>query len=138
MNYTITTRVDAPFDDVIAAVTTALEAEKFGILADIDVQATLREKLDVESNQYRILGACNPSLAHQALTHEPNLGTLLPCNVIVYETDESVVVSAVDPRRLVDITENPQLEEISTHVYERFEQVITAVSNQFSSEGASK
>ncbi len=138
MKYTITTTVDAPFDDVIAAVTTALEAEGFGILADIDVKATLREKLDVDVDQYRILGACNPALAHQGLAREPALGALLPCNVIVYKTDEKIVVSAVDPQRLLELTENPQLAEISTDVHERFGRVITAVGEQFSSEGASQ
>ncbi|MDQ2051713.1 DUF302 domain-containing protein [Natronolimnohabitans sp. A-GB9] len=135
MTYTITTTVEAPFDDVIGEVTTVLEDEGFGVLSDIDVQTTLKEKLDVHVDQYRILGACNPSLAHQGLAQEPELGALLPCNVIVYETDDDIVVSAVDPQRLLEVADNPQLEEISTDVHERFERVITAIDEQFPSGG---
>ena len=138
MTYTSTTTVDAPFDDVIAEVTTALGDEGFGILSNINVQTTLKEKLDVDVDQYQILGACNPALAHQGLAQEPALGALLPCNVIVYEADDDIVVSAVDPQRLLDVTDNPQLEEISTDVHERFERVITAVGKQFPSGGESQ
>ena len=138
MTYTITTTVEAPFDDVIAEVTTALEDEGFGILSDIDVRSTLKEKLDVDVDQYRILGACNPSLAQQGLAQEPELGALLPCNVIVYETDGDIVVSAVDPQQLLGVADNPQLEEISTDVHERFERVITAIDGQFPSGGESR
>ena len=138
MTYTITTTVTAPFDDVLSEVTTALEDEGFGILSDIDVKSTLKEKLDVDVDQYQILGACNPALAHLGLVEEPELGALLPCNVIVYEADNDVVVSAVDPQRLLDVTDNPQLEEISTDVHERFERVITAIAEQFPSGGESQ
>ena len=138
MTYTITTTVDAQFDDVITEVTTALEDEGFGILANIDVQTTLKEKLDVDVDQYQILGACNPALAHQGLVEEPELGALLPCNVIVYEADDDIVVSAVDPVQLLNVADNPQLEEISTDVHERFERVITAVGAQFPTESNSQ
>ena len=121
MTYTITTTVEAQFDDVVAEVTTALEDEGFGILSTIDVQTTLKEKLDVDVDQYQILGACNPALAHQGLAQEPALGTLLPCNVIVYEADDDIVVSAVDPQKLLAVADNPHLEEIATDVHERFE-----------------
>jgi len=131
MTYTITTTTDAPFDDVVATVTTTLQEEGFGLLCDIDVQTTLKEKLDVETNRYQILGACNPPLAHEGLAEEPELGALLPCNVIVYETDgDDVVVSAVDPQQLVGITENPDLDKIAVDVHERFERVITTVSDE--------
>ena len=138
MTYTITTTVDAQFDDVIAEVTDALEDEGFGILANINVQTTLKEKLDVDVDQYQILGACNPALAHQGLVEEPELGALLPCNVIVYEADDGIVVSAVDPEQLLNVADNPQLEEISTDVHERFERVITAVGEQFPTESDSQ
>ena len=138
MTYTITTTVDAQFDDVVAEVTTALEDEGFGVLSTINLQMTLKEKLDVDIDQYQILGACNPALAHQGLVEEPALGALLPCNVIVYEADEKIVVSAVDPQRLIELTDNPQLEAISTDVHERFERVITAVAEQFPSGGESQ
>ncbi|AUV84508.1 hypothetical protein C2R22_23480 (plasmid) [Salinigranum rubrum] len=131
MTYTITTTIDAPFDDVVTAATTALQDEGFGLLCDINVKTTLKEKLDVDVDQYRILGACNPPLAHEGLTEEPELGALLPCNVIVYETDGGdVVVSAVDPQQLVGITENPDLDEIAVDVHDRFERVIATVSDE--------
>ena len=138
MTYTITTTIDAQFDDVVAEVTTSLEDEGFGVLSTIDLQTTLKEKLDVDIDQYQILGACNPALAHQGLVEEPALGALLPCNVIVYEANDDIVVSAVDPERLLDVTENPRLEEISTDVHERFERVIIAVAEQFPSGGESQ
>ncbi|WP_416840221.1 DUF302 domain-containing protein [Haloferax sp. DFSO52] len=132
MTYTITTTIEAPFNDVLDAVSTELQNEGFGILADIDVQATLKKKLDVETEQYRILGACNPPLAHEGLTEDPNLGALLPCNVVVYEDDGGhVVVSAVDPGRLVGVAENSELDGIAAEVTDRFENVVDAVDEQF-------
>ncbi|WP_049913511.1 DUF302 domain-containing protein [Haloferax prahovense] len=136
MTYTITTTIEAPFDDVLDAVTAELQSEGFGILADIDVQATFEKKLDVETEKYRILGACNPPLAHEGITEEPDLGALLPCNVVVYETkDGDVVVSAIDPEQLVGITENPNLNHIGTEVKSRFEDVVNAVEEQFATGG---
>lgn len=132
MTYTITTTIDAQFGDVVAAVTTALQDEGFGILSDIDVQTTLKKKLDVDIDQYQILGACNPPLAHEGLTEDPELGALLPCNVIVYETDAGdVVVSAIDPEQLVGIAEHSELDEIAGDVHDRFERVIATVSDEF-------
>src|SRR5512137_1574277 len=91
-------KLDRDFDVVLAKLPEALKAEGFGVLTEIDVQATLRKKLDVDFRRYRILGACNPPFAHQALQHSLDVGMLLPCNVIVYETDAGkTVVSAVDP-----------------------------------------
>jgi uncharacterized protein (DUF302 family) len=131
MNYTIQTAVTGEFDDVVDTTIAALKDEGFGVLCDIDVKTTLKEKLDVDVDQYRILGACNPPLAHEGLAEEPELGALLPCNVIVYETDDGdVVVSAVDPQQLVGITENNNLDEIAVDVHERFERVIATVSDE--------
>ena len=131
MTYTITTTTDAPFDDAVAAVSTALQEEGFGVLCDIDVQATLKEKLGEEFRQYRILGACNPALAHESLNEEIELGVLLPCNVIVYETDDgAVTVSAVDPQQLVNIADNEALDSIATEVHERFERVLASVAEE--------
>lgn len=134
MAYTKSKTVDAPFDDVIPAVSDALADEGFGILADIDVQTTLKEKIDVEIDQYRILGACNPPLAHEGLSQEPDLGALLPCNVVVYEPadDDAIVVSAVDPQALIGVTENPALDSIATDVAERFDRVLAEVDEEFS------
>jgi uncharacterized protein (DUF302 family) len=123
--------VDAEFDRAVETTMDALGDEGFGVLCDIDVRATFEEKLDREFRQYRILGACNPALAHEGLTEEPGLGTLLPCNVVVYETDDGeVVVSAVDPRELVGVAGNPALDSIATEVHDRFERVLTVVADE--------
>ena len=127
MDYTIQKRVDGDFDDVIERTTAALEDEGFGILSDIDFGGTFDAKLDLdeEYRNYRVLGACNPGLAHQGLDEEIGLGTLLPCNVAVYETDEGdVVVAAVDPKRLLGLAENPDIDFVSEEVTERFERVL--------------
>jgi len=127
MDYTIQKQVDADFDATVERTIDALEDEGFGVLCDIDVQATFAEKLDEEFRQYRILGACNPQLAFEGLADEIELGALLPCNVIVYETDDGVTVSAVDPERLVGITDNDDLDSISEEVGERFERVLDSL-----------
>lgn len=132
MTYTITTTLDASFETVLTELTNALEDEGFGILSDIDVQSTFHEKLDVEVNQYRILGACNPPLAHEGIAAEPNLGALLPCNVAIYESAEGeVVVSAVDPVQLLELAENPALDPIADEVKARLERVIDELDAQF-------
>ena len=128
MEYTIQTTVTGEFDDVVNATNAALKDEGFGVLCDIDIQATLKEKLGEEFRQYRILGACNPPLAYEGLNAETGLGALLPCNVIVYEDDNGdIVVSAVDPEQLVGIADNDALDSIATEVTERFERVLAAV-----------
>lgn len=125
MGYTMQEQVDGEFDTVVEETVTALEDEGFGVLCDIDVQATFAKKLDREFRQYRILGACNPELAYQGLEDELELGALLPCNVIVYETDDGdIIVSAVDPKQLVGITDNSALDSISEDVFDRFERVL--------------
>ncbi len=124
MSYTHRTQVDGEFDDVVAETIDALEDEGFGVLCDIDVRETLKQKLDEDFRQYRILGACNPQLAHQGLEDDPELGTLLPCNVVVYDDDDGVVVSAVDPKRLIGVAENDDLDPIGDDAYERFERVL--------------
>jgi uncharacterized protein (DUF302 family) len=118
--FTIRYTVDGEFDDVVDATVDALGEEGFGVLCDIDVQATLKEKLDADFRQYRILGACNPPLAHEALREELELGALLPCNVVVYERDDgSVGVSAVDPGVMLSVVDNPQLDPVADEVADR-------------------
>lgn len=125
MPYTLDERVSGEFDIVISRTEEALADEGFGILSDIDVQHAFAEKLDAEFRQYRILGACSPPLAKQALVEEIQLGALLPCNVVVYETDEgSVGVSAVDPHKLLSVVDNPALDDIADDVRESFERVL--------------
>jgi uncharacterized protein (DUF302 family) len=121
-------RVGGDFDEIVEQTTAALKDEGFGVLCDIDVQQTFKEKLDEEYRQYRILGACNPELAHEALGHELVLGALLPCNVVVYETDDGGVgVSAVDPEALLSVSDNSNLEPIAEDVKNRFDVVLEAL-----------
>lgn len=134
MDYTIQTKVTGEFDDVVDATLAALEDEGFGVLSDIDIQATLDAKLGEEFRQYRILGACNPPLALEGLTEEIDLGALLPCNVVVYEgEDGDVVVSAVDPRPLIDIADNDALDSIATEVRDRLERSLEAITDELGS-----
>jgi len=128
MSYTLDTRVEGSFDDVVERTEDALAEEGFGVLTDIDVRATMAEKLDADFRKYRILGACNPPLAHEGLQAEPGLGALLPCNVVVYETDEGdVLVRAVDPETLLESVDNDDLDEVASEVRERFERVLDSL-----------
>jgi uncharacterized protein (DUF302 family) len=115
---------DTPFAAAVERVRAELKAEGFGVLCEIDVQATLREKLGVEQQPYTILGACNPGLAHQALSAEPQLGTLLPCNVVVYERDGQTQVSAIDAVRMLSIVGNDDLAPIAEEVRARLASVV--------------
>ncbi len=116
------------FNDAIDRVTDVLSQEGFGVLSDIDVQATLKKKLDVNFRRYRILGACNPGFAHKALTSEDKIGTMLPCNVIVQELgDQKIEVAAVDPIASMSAVGNPALEEIAQQVQEKLKSVIESL-----------
>lgn len=130
MEYTRQVTAPGTFDAAVETTIDALEAEGFGVLCDIDVRATFEAKLGESFRRYRILGACDPALAHEGLTEEVHLGALLPCNLVVYETDDGdVVVSAVDPERLVGITDNDALTPIATEVGDRFERVLASVAD---------
>ena len=124
---TLRARLNIPYAQAVEQATLALKAEGFGVLTEIDVQATLKTKLDADFRKYVILGACNPTLAHQALTNELEIGLLLPCNVIVYEDDGGSVVSIVDPIAMLNVTENPALESVAREARSRLERVITAL-----------
>ena len=117
--YTLTTSTDLAFADAVDRVREELAAEGFGVLCEIDVQATLEAKLGVEREPYLILGACNPPLAHAALETEPELGVLLPCNVIVYQEDGHTRISAVDAERMLSIVGNDQLADTAGEVRRR-------------------
>jgi uncharacterized protein (DUF302 family) len=112
------------FDDVVANVVDALKVEGFGILTEIDVRETLKKKLDEDFRNYRILGACNPQLAHQALLAEDKIGTMLPCNVIVQQTAEGVEVAAVDPAASMQAVGNSRLESVAQTVRDKLKKVI--------------
>ncbi|MWG33769.1 DUF302 domain-containing protein [Halomarina oriensis] len=133
MGYTNSVRLRGNFDEVVSATIDALDQEGFGVLCDIDVQETFARKLDAEFQRYRILGACNPELAHEGMTEEPELGALLPCNVVVYEMDEEVVVRAVDPEQLVGVADTPALDVIASEVHDRFARVLRTVGQKFES-----
>ncbi|HEY8660409.1 MAG TPA: DUF302 domain-containing protein [Hanamia sp.] len=125
MSYYFSKSVDYDFDTAIAKVTEELKKEGFGVLTEIDVQATLKKKLNVDFKKYRILGACNPGFAHQALQAEDKIGTMLPCNVIVQEhPDGKVEVSAVDPVASMMAVKNDSLGNIATQVREKLKKVI--------------
>jgi len=120
--------VDLPFAAAIAATIEALGKHGFGVLTDIDVQATLKKKLDVTFRPYRILGACNPKMAHQALVAEDKIGTMLPCNVVVQELPNgSVEVSAVDPVASMQAVDNPQLADTAAKVRWMLRQVVDEI-----------
>ena len=120
--------LDLGFDEALAKVPEALKAEGFGVLTEIDVQATLKKKLDVDFRRYRILGACNPPFAHRALQHSLDVGMLLPCNVIVYETDDrKTVVSAVDPMQTMAAQGDPALRPLAEQVQQKLQRVIDSL-----------
>ena len=123
-SYTLTTTTDLPFAASVQRVRDELELEGFGVLCEIDVQATLREKLGVEEEPYLILGACNPPLAHQALRAEPDLGTLLPCNVVVYQRDGQTHISAIDAERMLSIVGNSDLTAVAAEVRSKLAAVV--------------
>ena len=118
------------FDEAIERVTAALKGEGFGVLTEIDVKATLKKKLDVDFRQYRILGACNPPLAHQALSGEPLIGLLLPCNVVVLEEDDgTITVSLANPRELFKVVQNESLLAMAGEVDDKIRRVADALGN---------
>jgi uncharacterized protein (DUF302 family) len=120
--------LDLGFDEALARVPEALKAEGFGVLTEIDVQATLKKKLDVDFRRYRILGACNPPFAHRALQHSLDIGMLMPCNVIVYETDEGkTVVSAVDPMQTMAAQGDPEVRPLAAEVQQKLRRAIEAL-----------
>ena len=116
------------FDQAIERVTAALKEEGFGVLTEIDVKDTLKKKLDVDFRRYRILGACNPNLAHQALGAEPQIGLLLPCNVVVQESPEGgVVVSIADPHAMFTLVENKAVAPVADEADQRLRRVLAAL-----------
>lgn len=124
MSYGFKKQVDLTFDEAVLKVRTELSKEGFGILTEIDVKATLKKKLDVNYENYLILGACNPPFAYRALEAEKEIGLLLPCNLIVYVDNGKIYVSAINPLEAMHVVENKKLKEIAKKVKEKLKRVI--------------
>ena len=128
MPYTKRIEIHGTFDDTVDEVVEALNEEGFGVLSDIDFQATFANKLGEDIQQYRVLGACHPPAAFEGVAVEPELGALLPCNVAIHETaDGTVVVSAVDPAALIGLTDNPDLDDIVETIDDRLDRVLDSL-----------
>jgi uncharacterized protein (DUF302 family) len=127
-DYGLRTKVNLSYEQALARVTAALKEQGFGVLTTIDVKATMKQKLDVDFRKYAILGACNPPLAHKALTSELEIGLLLPCNVIVYEEEEGSVVAIADPVVMLNVVDNPALRAMADEARTRLQRVIEAMS----------
>jgi uncharacterized protein (DUF302 family) len=127
--YGFNVTLNCNFDEAIAKVTEELSKEGFGVLTTIDVAATLKKKLDVDRKPYTILGACNPVLANQAITEEPDIGLLLPCNVLVREEDDgSINIGFMDPSAVLQLVDNEQIPELAGHVREKLMRVRDALA----------
>jgi uncharacterized protein (DUF302 family) len=127
MSYYIARTIEAAFDDAVSRTISAVKTEGFGVLSDIDVARTLKEKIGADWRPYRILGACNPSLALKALTAEDKVGVMLPCNVIVQALENGrAEIAAIDPRAAMERTESPALAALATEVAERLTRAVMA------------
>lgn len=128
VSYGFGTRTALPYADAVAAAKAALKEQGFGVLSEIDVKATLKEKRGVDFRPYVILGACNPALAERAFAEELEIGLLLPCNVIVYESDGGSTIEALDPERALDVAGNERLRPIAVEAKTRLRAVIDSLS----------
>lgn len=128
MSYYFSKKIKVSFEEAIDRVIASLKSEGFGILTEIDVKETLKKKLDVDFQEYKILGACNPPFAYKALQAEDKIGTMLPCNVIVQKISEGEVeVAAVDPLASMKAIENPELSDIAVQVQEKLQRVVESL-----------
>jgi uncharacterized protein (DUF302 family) len=125
--YSFSRVLSLPYGETIAKVKEALKSEGFGVLTEIDVQKTLKEKLNQDFHKYIILGACNPPLAHRVLQAEPEVGVLLPCNVLVYEEEGKTVVSAMDPEAAMVLVKNEKVSEVAKQVRQKMERVLNSL-----------
>lgn len=125
--YGIGRYLDEPYETALPRVVDALKAEGFGVITEIDMKKTMKEKLDVDVASHTILGACNPKLAHAALEIEPDLGVLLPCNVVVYSTDQGTRVTAVNAGTMIGMVGNVKLDPIAAQIQERLDRVLESL-----------
>ena len=119
--------LNLPYETALEKVIEALKAEGFGILTNVDVKETMKNKLNVDFRKYRILGACNPPLAHKALIARPDVGLLLPCNIIVYEEGDTTIVNIIDPLSMTNFIQDPALEAVAEEARERLKRVSEAI-----------
>lgn len=127
MSYYFSKTLDITFEEAIEELTNALKSEGFGILTEIDVQATLKKKLDVDFRPYKILGACNPPFANEALQAEDKIGTMLPCNVIVQKKENGVEIAAIDPVASMEAVNNQKVTEIANKIRSKLKSVIESL-----------
>ena len=128
MSYYISRTIESGFDEAVTRVVEALKREGFGVLTDIDVASTMKQKLGVAFRPYRILGACNPALAHKALSAEDKVGVMLPCNVIVQEAGAGKIeVAAIDPRAAMERVGNPALADLAREVADKLTRVVSTI-----------
>lgn len=126
--YSFSVTIAGSFDEVVEKVTAALKDEGFGVLTDIDFAGTIKNKLGIERSPYRILGACNPPLANQAVEADPNAGVLLPCNVVVRDDDDGMCsVVFMDPMAVISLSDNPNVAKVASEANERLQRVKTAL-----------
>ena len=127
MNYGMSRTINRPFEEVNAEVRAALAEQSFGIVSEIDMQATFKNKINKEIEPMLILGACNPNYAYRALDAEPSIGLLLPCNVVIRKTDAGVVVEIINPQMMVQITEGPEMAKIADEVTEKLSAALASL-----------
>ncbi len=127
--YTFGTRVPGSVSDVRPRVEAALKSEGFGVLTEIDVQATVKAKLGIDRPPYLILGACNPPLSHRAIEADPSVGALLPCNVVLREDGDGTIVEAMDPQAAMSVVAIPEIEPVAREARERLERVIQSLES---------
>ncbi len=127
MNYGMSRTINRPFEEVDQEVRAALAEQGFGVVTEIDMQATLRNKIGVEIDQQIILGVCNPKYAHRALQAEPSIGLLLPCNVVIRTTDAGTVVEMINPQMMAEITEGPDMAQIADEVTEKLSAALASL-----------
>jgi uncharacterized protein (DUF302 family) len=128
MEIALRTNVTAPFDDVVSRTRSALADQGFGVLTEIDVQATMKARLGEDMEPFLILGACNPPLAHRAINAQPVIGVLLPCNIVVRQQDDSVLVEAVNPLGMMQVAGDPALDAVAQEAAERLQKALAAVA----------